>query len=124
MAPETLYRKPSSHSDANKKLYTTIWPGETTIRPRGWVFPNNGDELRIGVPNRVSYRQFVSADPQTGMVTGFCVDVFVAAINLLPYPVPYKFIPFGTGRENPSYTQLIDRIMTNVSSISDVHFIG
>ncbi|KAK3143880.1 hypothetical protein QOZ80_4AG0306160 [Eleusine coracana subsp. coracana] len=113
VAPEALNRKPSSPSNANKKLYTAIWPGETTTRPRGWVFPNNGNDLRIGIPNRVSYRQFVSVDPQTGVVTGFCIDVFVAAMNLLQYPVPYTFVPFGTGRENPSYTELIDKILTN-----------
>ncbi|XP_062186170.1 glutamate receptor 3.1-like [Phragmites australis] len=113
VSPETLYKRHLNHTSENQKLYTAIWPGETITRPRGWVFPNNGNELRIGVPNRVSYRQFVSVNAQTGMVSGFCIDVFVAAINLLQYPVPYKFIPFGTGRENPSYTQLINEILTN-----------
>ncbi|KQJ84247.1 hypothetical protein BRADI_5g19560v3 [Brachypodium distachyon] len=110
--PETLYLKPANHSRENKKLYPAIWPGETTTRPRGWVFPNNGNEIRIGVPNRASYRQFVSAE-KTEMVRGLCVDVFVAAINLLQYPVPYKFIPFGNGSENPSYAELINKILTN-----------
>ncbi|TVU16009.1 hypothetical protein EJB05_39555 [Eragrostis curvula] len=113
VAPGALNGKPSSYSNTNKKLYTAIWPGETTTRPRGWVFPNNGNELRIGIPDRVSYRQFVSSDAQTGIVGGFCIDVFVAAINLLQYPVPYKFVPFGNGRENPSYTELINRILAN-----------
>ncbi|CAN6276719.1 unnamed protein product [Urochloa humidicola] len=113
VSPETLYKKPPNVSIENQKLHAAIWPGETITRPRGWVFANNGDELRIGVPNRVSYRQFVSADNQTGMVGGFCIDVFAAAINLLPYPVAYRFIPFGNGRENPSYTQLINKIVTD-----------
>ncbi|KAJ1272421.1 hypothetical protein BS78_06G200500 [Paspalum vaginatum] len=111
--PETLYKKPSNGTDENQILHPAIWPGETLARPRGWVFPNNGEELRIGVPNRASYRQFVSADNETGTVSGFCIDVFVAAVNLLQYPVPYRFIPFGNGRENPSYTELIDKILTN-----------
>jgi len=112
-SPETLYKKPPNGTIENQKLHTAIWPGETITRPRGWVFPNNGNELRIGVPDRVSYHQFVSFDNQTGMVDGFCIDVFVAAMNLLPYPVTYRFIPFGNGRENPSYTQLINQIVTN-----------
>jgi ionotropic glutamate receptor/U3 small nucleolar RNA-associated protein 19 len=96
-----------------------IWPGETINKPRGWVFPNNGNEIKIGVPDRVSYRQFVSVDSETGMVRGLCIDVFVAAINLLAYPVPYRFVPFGNNRENPSYLELINKIITDVSPNSE-----
>ncbi|CAN6269047.1 unnamed protein product [Urochloa humidicola] len=113
VSPETLYKKPPNGSIENQKLRSAIWPGDTITRPRGWIFANNGNELRIGVPNRVSYRQSVSADNQTGMVGGFCIDVFAAAINLLPYPVAYRFIPFGSGRENPSYAQLINQIVAD-----------
>lgn len=112
VSPETLYKKPFNVS-ASQELHAAIWPGDTVTRPRGWVFPNNGNELRIGVPDRVSYRQFISVDNQTGTVGGFCIDVFAAAINLLQYPVTYRFVPFGNGRENPSYTELIGRILTN-----------
>nr|GFC88884.1 glutamate receptor 3.3 isoform X1 [Tanacetum cinerariifolium] len=64
-------------------------------KPRGWVFPNNGKLLKIAVPLRVSYKEFVSQIPGTNMSKGFCIDVFVAAVNLLPYAVPYQFIPYG-----------------------------
>ncbi|CAM0903171.1 unnamed protein product [Alopecurus aequalis] len=112
-SPETLYMKPANRIREKQNLRPVIWPGETITRPRGWVFPNNGNELRIGVPDRVSYHQFVSVDNITDTVRGFCIDVFVAAINLLQYPVPYTFIPFGNGLENPSYTELINKIVTN-----------
>ncbi|VAH36492.1 unnamed protein product [Triticum turgidum subsp. durum] len=111
--PETLYMKPAKRVRGDQKLHTVIWPGETTVRPRGWVFPNNGIELKIGVPNRASYRQFVSVDNNSGTVRGFCIDVFVAAANLLQYPVPFKFVPFGDGSQNPSYPDLINNILTN-----------
>ncbi|XBI94711.1 hypothetical protein VPH35_031302 [Triticum aestivum] len=111
--PETLYMKPAKRIRGDQKLHTVIWPGETTVRPRGWVFPNNGIELKIGVPNRASYRQFVSVDNNSGTVRGFCIDVFVAAANLLQYPVPFKFVPFGDGSQNPSYPDLINNILTN-----------
>ncbi|OEL12907.1 Glutamate receptor 3.1 [Dichanthelium oligosanthes] len=52
VSPETLYKKPPNGTIENQKLHTAIWPGETITKPRGWVFPNNGNELRIGVPNR------------------------------------------------------------------------
>lgn len=113
--PETLYSRPPNRSIANQRLYSVIWPGETSLKPRGWVFPNNGKQLRIGVPNRVSYREFVSQVQGTDMFKGFCIDVFVSAANLLPYALPYKFIPFGNGRENPSYTELVTKIVSGVS---------
>lgn len=112
VSPDTLYTKPPNRSSSSQKLYSVIWPGETLSKPRGWVFPNNGKQLRIGVPNRVSYREFVSRVRGTDMFKGFCIDVFTAAVNLLPYAVPYKFISFGDGRKNPSYTELVNKITT------------
>ncbi|KAG6644754.1 glutamate receptor 3.3 [Carya illinoinensis] len=110
VAPETLYAMPPNHSSANQQLYSVIWPGETLLKPRGWVFPNNGKQLKIGVPNRASYRAFVSRVRGSDMFKGFCIDVFTAAVNLLPYAVPYRFVPFGNGIENPSYTELVNMI--------------
>lgn len=110
LPPETLYSRPQNHSGANQQLYSVIWPGDPPAKPRGWVFPNNGRLLKIGVPRRVSYREFVSQVPGTNNFKGFCIDVFVAAVNLLPYAVPYQFIPFGDGHENPSYTELVNQI--------------
>ncbi|KAL5557698.1 hypothetical protein UlMin_033909 [Ulmus minor] len=110
--PETVYARPPNRSSANQHLFSVIWPGDTTSKPRGWVFPNNGKQLRIGVPNRVSYKEFVSKVPGTDIFKGFCIDVFVAAVSLLPYAVPHRFESFGNGRENPSYTELVSLITT------------
>lgn len=115
VVPEQLYSKPANRSRANQILYSVIWPGQTTETPRGWVFPNNGKELRIGVPNRFSFKQFVSQQPNTGVVSGFCIDVFTAAASLLPYAVPYRFIPFGNGHENPNFNDLVAKVQANVS---------
>ncbi|MCL7023811.1 hypothetical protein MKW94_000673, partial [Papaver nudicaule] len=114
VSPETLYSKPPNRSSANQKLFSVIWPGETTIKPRGWVFPDNGRQLRIGVPDRVSYREFVSKVPDSDMMKGYCIDVFQAAIALLPYALPYKFIPYGDGLKNPSYSDLVHMITLDV----------
>ncbi|KAJ9165839.1 hypothetical protein P3X46_020665 [Hevea brasiliensis] len=112
LPPETLYMRPPNRSSANQQLYSVIWPGETVLKPRGWVFPNNGKQLRIGVPIRVSFKEFVSQVRGTDMFKGFAIDVFTAAVSLLPYAVPYQFIPFGNGKENPSYTELVNLITT------------
>ncbi|KAG8654495.1 hypothetical protein MANES_05G124900v8 [Manihot esculenta] len=120
--PETLYMRPPNRSSANQHLYSVIWPGDTVLKPRGWVFPNNGKQLRVGVPIRVSFKEFVTRVPGTDMFKGFCVDVFTAAVSLLPYAVPYQFIPFGNGKENPSYTELVNLITTGFfdAAIGDI----
>ncbi|KAF5747248.1 Glutamate receptor 3.3 isoform 4 [Tripterygium wilfordii] len=110
--PEILYTMPPNRSTTSQQLYTVIWPGGTLSIPRGWVFPNNGKQLRVGVPRRVSFREFVSQERGTDNFQGFCIDVFIAAINLLPYAVPYIFIPFGNGTKNPSYSELVNMITT------------
>lgn len=120
--PETLYSKPPNRSIDNQKLLTVFWPGETTQRPRGWVFPNNGKLLKIGVPRRSSYREFVSQVQSTDTFKGFCIDVFLSAVNLLPYAVPYKFVPYGDGQNNPSNTELVRLITTGVfdAAVGDI----
>ncbi|CAN1170200.1 Glutamate receptor 3.3 [Linum perenne] len=59
------------------------------------------------------------------MFKGYCIDVFTAAVNLLPYAVPYKLIPFGDGVENPSLTELIRLITTGVydGTVGDIAII-
>ncbi|VAI53550.1 unnamed protein product [Triticum turgidum subsp. durum] len=113
ISPEALYSKPPNTSLANQNLYDVIWPGETAQRPRGWVFPSNAKELKIGVPNRFSFKEFVTEDNATGSINGYCIDVFTQALSLLPYPVSYKLIPFGSGTENPSYDKLIQMVESN-----------
>lgn len=114
LPPETLYTGPANQSSSEQKLHPAIWPGETTVRPRGWVFPNNGRQLRIGVPIRVSFQDFVARVEGKDMFTGYCIDVFTAAISLLPYAVPHQLIPYGDGLNNPSCTELISLITSGV----------
>ncbi|XP_048327706.2 glutamate receptor 3.4 isoform X2 [Ziziphus jujuba] len=113
VAPEILYTKPPNTSTSSQRLYSIIWPGETTTTPRGWVFPNNGKPLRIAVPNRVSYKEFVAKDKGPPGVKGYSIDVFEAAINLLPYPVPRTYMLFGNGKRNPEYSDLVYQVAEN-----------
>ncbi|GJS00396.1 glutamate receptor 2.8-like protein, partial [Tanacetum coccineum] len=83
-------------------LGTIIWPGDTPFSPKGWEMPtSNESKLRVGVPAKSGFVQFIDAniDPKTKQVisvTGFCVDVFNAVIEALPYAVKTEFIPFVT----------------------------
>ncbi|KAJ1691643.1 hypothetical protein LUZ63_015798 [Rhynchospora breviuscula] len=121
--PEKVYNKTLNSSNANHQLYSVIWPGQIADTPRGWVFPNNGKILRIGVPYRASYREFLTKDNSPDGVQGYCIDVFKAAVNLLPYPVPYKFTLFGDGKKNPNYNDLVQNVANNVFSaaVGDSH---
>jgi hypothetical protein len=40
-----------------------------------------------------NYREFVSRVQSTDTFKGLCIDVFLSAVILLPYVVPYKFVP-------------------------------
>jgi ionotropic glutamate receptor len=94
------------------------WSGGSTTKPRGWVFPNNGQPLRIGVPNKPSFKEFVASGKGPDNVTGYCIDIFNAAVKLLPYPVPSKFISIGDGIHNPKYDDIINMVANNVCSDS------
>lgn len=115
--PETLYTRRPNRSSSNQQLFGVVWPGGVTTKPRGWVFPNNGRQLRIGVPYRVSYRDILFRVNDSNIVHGYCIDVFLAAVSLLPYAVPYEFVLFGDGHQNPSYSDLVYQITTGVGRI-------
>ncbi|KAK2631951.1 hypothetical protein EUGRSUZ_L02214 [Eucalyptus grandis] len=75
------------------------WPGSSLAIPKVQrIMPKAGKRLRIGVPIKVGFKELVGVelDPVTNAttVTGFCIDVFKAAIDMLPYGVTLDFIPF------------------------------
>ncbi|KAH9607575.1 hypothetical protein KSS87_003540 [Heliosperma pusillum] len=113
IAPEILYQKSANKSDSSQKLNGVIWPGQTSNVPRGWRFPNNGKPLLIGVPNRASYKDFVGKDNDPPGAEGFCIDVFEAAIRLLSYDVPRKYVLYGDGLRNPNYDNLVYAVSQN-----------
>ncbi|CAN6200763.1 unnamed protein product [Urochloa humidicola] len=112
-APELLYRKPPNTSSIAQQLHNVVWPGDSTTTPRGWVFPNNGQPLRVGVPIKASFKELVAGGRGPDNVTGYCIDVFNAAIKLLPYPVPCQFITIGDGTKNPNYDDIIKMVAAN-----------
>lgn len=111
--PEKLYSKPSNYSSTSQQLGDVVWPGRYKMNPRGWIFAKNRKELRLVVPNRFSFKEFVSKNMETGEIEGYCIDVFTAAVKLLNYPVPYKFISYGDGRSNPNYGDLVQKVSSN-----------
>ncbi|KAJ0090982.1 hypothetical protein Patl1_12657 [Pistacia atlantica] len=95
----------STNSTSKSHLRPIIWPGDSTSVPKGWEIPTNEKILRIGVPMKNGFSEFVKVitDPTTNKTkpTGYCIDVFKAVMGALPYAINYDFIPFelsdGTG---------------------------
>ncbi|KAL5562233.1 hypothetical protein UlMin_031980 [Ulmus minor] len=86
-----------------------IWPGGSTKIPKAARSLLSGTKLRVGVPvMKNGFTELVQLhhNPQSNATnaSGFCVEVFKAAINLLPYQVQYEFLPAN------SYADLIDQV--------------
>ncbi|CAH1433306.1 unnamed protein product [Lactuca virosa] len=115
----------TNQSNSTQLLNNVIWPGETVDKPRGWMLPQNGKQTKIGVPVRISFQDIVKEVQGTNRYMGYSIDVFVAAINLLPYAVPYQFYPYGDGRQNPSYTDLVNLVNAGVydAAVGDIAII-
>ncbi|KAL9229710.1 hypothetical protein vseg_005147 [Gypsophila vaccaria] len=112
--PEASSSPPSNLTSSIQQLLSVVWPGHTTETPRGWVFPNDGLLLKIGVPYRISYNGIISYTASTNSFTGYAIDVFTSAVNLLPYALPYTLVPFGDGVRNPNLNELIDKMSGGV----------
>ncbi|XVF48220.1 hypothetical protein PTKIN_Ptkin03bG0172400 [Pterospermum kingtungense] len=107
----------STNSRSKTNLGPIIWPGDTTSSPRGWEIPTNGKKLKIGVPVKLGFSEFVKItwDPNSHTatsVTGFCIDVFEAVVAAMPYALTYDLIPFATpdGKSTGTYNDLIFQV--------------
>lgn len=116
--------KDLSNPSSENKLRPVIWPGDSTSVPRGWQQnPTNGKRLRIIVPVKEGFNEFVkvtrNSDTNTTTVDGYCIEIFNAAMNLLPYPVPYDFYPFVRPGDNITerYEDMIDQVFYKVKYI-------
>ncbi|KAI3870039.1 hypothetical protein MKW92_011823 [Papaver armeniacum] len=85
---------------AHDNLHPIMWPGNTSAIPKGWTNPTGEKKLRIGIPVRSSYTD----SNDLADVTGYSIDVFIAAIGMLPYAVPYEFIPFQNAKQTAAGT--------------------
>nr|BAK00818.1 predicted protein [Hordeum vulgare subsp. vulgare] len=85
-------------NESSGELRPVIWPGDSTVRPRGWVQPTSARKLRVAVPGNVSdsYKLILrlEVDPETNETTasGFVIEVFEAAVRLLPYALPFEYV--------------------------------
>lgn len=96
-----------------KELGPVYWPGGMQTVPKGWAICDADKPLKIGVPARGAFNQFVrvsSVQGQNGTcVTGFSIHVFEAVVKRLPYNLPYVLVPFyGT------YDDMVEQVYHKV----------
>ncbi|XP_059626898.1 glutamate receptor 2.3-like [Cornus florida] len=114
MFPTVSEKHPTSSSTSG--LEAIIWPGGSSTTPKGWLMPMNSKKLRIGVPVKQGFEDLIKVhhDPGTNATTatGFCIDVFKAAIDALPSDVSYEFIPFEDSNGEPAgnYNDLVYQV--------------
>ncbi|GLT81646.1 hypothetical protein SLE2022_000830 [Rubroshorea leprosula] len=101
------------NSTSNANLGTIRWPGDSYSIPKGWEIPMNGRKLKIGVPVRKGFEEFVKVtwDQKTNSTsfTGSCIDVFNDVMKVMPYPVPYQFYPIQMEKDE-SVNDIIDQV--------------
>ncbi|CAO2040413.1 unnamed protein product [Urochloa humidicola] len=109
--PEAGITKALGADAATGLKESIIWPGDKTSPPKGWVVSPNGQKLRVAVPVKRGFKQFVdvggngSSTGQQPNVTGYCIEVFNAVMRIMPYPVNYEYVPFPDSSE--SYDKLV-----------------
>ncbi|XP_062199198.1 glutamate receptor 2.8-like [Phragmites australis] len=85
-------------SASNRGLAPVIWPGESTVLPTGWTQPTSGRKLQVAVPGPVDPGYWpimhLELDPATNRTVagGFVIEVFEAAVRLLPYALPFEYV--------------------------------
>lgn len=108
----------TTYSGSKENLRGIIWPGESTNVPRGWEVQVRGKKLKIGVPVKDGFTDFVRVerDLQTNSakVSGYFIDLFDSVIKALPYSVQYEYVPFVIGSDG-DYNDFVHQVFLQVS---------
>ncbi|OMO78932.1 Extracellular ligand-binding receptor [Corchorus capsularis] len=101
-------------NNSMKDLGPIYWPGGLQTVPKGWTSVAEVKPLKIGVPAKGAFNQFVKVsydqDKNGSYVTGFSIEVFEAVVKRLPYQLPHDFIPF-----NGSYDDMVKQVYSKES---------
>lgn len=64
------------------------WPGNVTRDPKGWIMHSDAKKMRIGVPGKTVYPNFVEVVPSDDdsdsvyKFSGFCIDLFGKIVDI------------------------------------------
>ena len=98
-----------------------IWPSNLKrTHPKGWEMPTHAKPLKIGVPGRTTLEKFVKVEyrEKENNYSGFCIEIFLKAVGLLPYSLPYKFEVY-----NGTYDNLLYHVYNQVTLLLSLSFI-
>ncbi|KAJ0963080.1 hypothetical protein J5N97_028202 [Dioscorea zingiberensis] len=115
------FSKSSERKEGNetsmKILGQVYWPGGPWSVPKGWVSATNEQPLRVAVPARSVFPEFVRVKNVNNETSaeGFSIDVFKEILKRLPYSLPYEFHPF-----NCSYDSLLEQNQMKVKKNYDI----
>ncbi|PNT72249.1 hypothetical protein BRADI_2g41790v3 [Brachypodium distachyon] len=103
---------------AKQGLKQILWPGEPRSTPKGWTVSPNAPMLRVAVPMKGGFKQFVdiSENSTTGemKITGYAIDVFDEVMKNLAYPVSYRYVPTDASE---SYDKFVDVVRDQEADI-------
>ncbi|CAA7407338.1 unnamed protein product [Spirodela intermedia] len=107
---------PQLGSPTNKdELGAVVWPGDSTSVPRGWEITTGGRRLRVAVPVKHSFFEFVrfDEDPVTkeNVPTGYSIEIFDKVMKSLPYYVPFDYFHYAIRNGvSASYDLLLQQV--------------
>ncbi|KAK1399845.1 Glutamate receptor [Heracleum sosnowskyi] len=107
-------------------LKPIIWPGDSINKPKGWDVPGMGLKLRVGVPEKTGFTEFVNVqkigNTKIYNVTGFSIDVFKAALDSLPFRLEPEFIPVLIGSDSGGTNRTYDNLVNKLSGTKNLEF--
>ena len=86
-----------------KILGQVYWPGGPWSVPKGWVSPASDKPLKIAVPAKTVFPEFVTVKKESDNKTsaeGFSINIFNKVLEQLPYSLHYDFIPFSSSYDS------------------------
>ncbi|KAK8918561.1 Glutamate receptor 2.8 [Platanthera zijinensis] len=105
----------SGRRPSTDKLDAIVWPGGDEATPKGWEWPTEGKRLKIGVPVKPGFPEFIriEEDPITKVKVpkGYCIDIFLTVMKDLPY-APFDFVLYQnkSGESNGTYDALVYQV--------------
>ncbi|XP_068649181.1 glutamate receptor 2.7-like [Aristolochia californica] len=99
-----------NYSTNAEDLASIIWPGGNTIVPKSPT-ATNVTILRVGVPVKTGYNEFVAVELEPNATKGYVVDIFRTVMETMPY-VQLDFQPYDNGHveELGYYDELIYQV--------------
>ncbi|XP_042022815.1 glutamate receptor 2.1-like [Salvia splendens] len=85
-------------SSKTENLDLVVWPGKTCEAPKGWEFPTSGKKLRVGIPPKGGFHEFID----------FAKNVFEEVWNKTPYAAQIEYIQSDDGEDYDGFIKQLD----------------